>query len=336
MKSSLLAKTLAVIVLGAAAVLLLNRPTVPPQTMNTTITTPHPKANTLRGVSLSPCSYASSDFTYFFTKAKQAGNIVTWSGYWMELSNPKGAPYVVAQIAAANGLKPVIIAQFFTQSTGKLLRPLNDSVKQKYEVGAAAFAKAYKPEYLGFGIEINALHETNPADYASFKAFFAKVVKVVKQVSPDTKVFTVFQLERLRGLRGGLFGGKNDPTINDWVLLGDFPDADLLAFTTYPCIVYNYPSDLPADYYTAEITQHASKPIAYTEAGWFRVGFAGWESSPEEQARFLALYTEKTSPLNPELLVWSFLYDQAVPQPFTSMGLLGKDDSTSPAWEAWL
>ena len=143
-------------------------------------------------------------------------------------------------------------------------------MKQAYEVGAVAFAKAYKPEYLGFGIEINALHETNPADYASFKVFFAKVVKVVKQVSPDTKVFTVFQLERLRGLRGGLFGGKNNSTINDWVLLGDFPDADLLAFTTYPCIVYNYPPTSPPT-----ITQQRSHNTPPNPSPILRLGGSG-------------------------------------------------------------
>jgi hypothetical protein len=287
-------------------------------------------------VSLSPRGWGSPDFANFFTKAKQAGYIVTWSGDWAQLGDPKGAPYVVAQLAAANGLKPVIIAQFFTQSTGKLLRPLNDSTKQGYEAGAVSFAKAYKPEYIGFGIEINMLQEASPTDYASFKALFAQVAAAVKQASPNTKVFTVFQLERLRGLRGGLFGGADDPAVNDWVLLSDFPDADLLAFTTYPCIVYRDPSDIPADYYTAEITQHTSKPIAYTEAGWFRVGVAGWESSPEEQARFVTRYIELTKPLSPGLIVWSFLYDQGVGEPFASMGLLGKDDSTSPAWEAWL
>jgi hypothetical protein len=48
------------------------------------------------------------------------------------------------------------------------------------------------------------------------------------------------------------------------------------------------------------------------------------------------LYIEKTNPLKPKLLIWSFLYDQDAAEPFTSMGLLGKDDSTSPAWETWL
>ncbi len=336
MKRSLLAITFIVLIFGAAAIILLNRPTAPPLTTNTTITPPPSKVETLRGLSLSPRSFVGGDFTNFFTKAKEAGDVVTWSGDWAELSDPKGAPYVIAQIAVTNGLKPVIIAQFFTPSTCKLLRPLNDSVKRGYKAGAVAFVNVYKPAYIGFGIEVNSLHETSPADYNSFKAFFTEVAKAVKQASPNTRVFTVFQLEKLRGLRGGLFGGKNDPTVNDWALLGDFPDADLLAFTTYPCLVYKDPADIPSDYYTAGITQHTSKPIAYSEAGWFRVGFAGWDSSPEEQARFVALYIEKTRPLKPEFLVWSFLYDQEVAEPFMSMGLLGKFDSTSPAWEAWL
>lgn len=348
-RNTLLAVAVVAIVSVAAVLMLWGKPPIPPtptggETQPTGGNTPPTggdtqpgqKQATLRGVSLSPRSFAGGDFIDFFKKAKQAGSVVTWSGDWAELVDSKGAPYVVAQLAADNGLKPVIIAQFFTQSTGKLLRPLNDSTRRSYEAGAVDFAKAVKPNYLGLGIEVNVLKEKSPEDYASFKAFFAEVATAVKQASPDTKVFTVFQLERLRGLRGGLYGGADDPAVNDWALLSDFPDADLLAFTTYPCLIYRDPSDIPADYYTAEITQHTSKPIAYTEAGWFRVGFAGWESTPEEQARFASRYLELTKPLNPGLLIWSFLYDQAVVEPFTSMGLLGKDGVSTPAWEAWL
>lgn len=333
MKRSLIVAAVAVLVVAAAAIFLLSRPAAPPQT---TTTTTLPPPVTLRGVAVSPRSYTGGDFAAFFTKAKQAGEIVTWSGDWAELSGPKGGPYVVAELAAANDLELVAIAQFFTQGTGELLRPLNDSVKQAYKAGAVAFAGKHKPAYMGFGIEINILHEDSPEDYAAFKAFFPEVADAVRAASPGTRVFTVFQLERLRGLRGGLFGGENDPAVNDWALLGDFPDADLLAFTTYPCIIYGDPADIPAGYYTAEITQHTSKPIAYTEAGWFRTGLEGWESSAGEQARFTTMYIEETAPLEPELLVWSFLYDQDAAAPFASMGLLGKDDSSSPAWEAWL
>jgi hypothetical protein len=331
MKRSLIAAAVALVVVAAAAMILLNRPAAPPVTTTTTL--PPPAA--LKGVAVSPRSYTGGDFAAFFTKAKQAGGVVTWSGDWAELSGPNGGPYVVAELAASNDLEIVAIAQFFTQSTGELLKPLNNSVKQAYVAGAVAFADKYEPAYMGFGIEVNALHELSPTDYDAFKAFFPEVATAVRAASPETRVFTVFQLERLRGLRGGLFGSENDPTGNDWALLGDFPEADLLAFTTYPCIIYKDPADVPADYYS-ELILHTSKPLIFTEAGWFRTGFEGWESSPEEQARFVALYKTKTEPLEPELLIWSFLYDQDAPQPFTTMGLLRKDDSNSLAWEAWL
>ena len=335
MKRSLLALAFIILLAGASAIIMINRLASQLPVNNTELNPQSSIAETLRGVSLSPKSYSSTDFTDFFAKVKETGRIVTWSGDWANLSDPKSAPYIVAQLAANNGLKPIIIAQFFTQSTGKLLRPLNDSIKQEYKAGAVSFVKAYKPEYIGFGIEINMLHESSPADFASFKAFFSEVAKAVKLESPGTKIFTTFQLERLKGLRGGLFGGANDPTTNDWALLGDFPDADVIAFTTYPCLVYGDPSDLPIDYYS-EIAKHTSKPIVFTEAGWFRVGPKGWESSPDEQARFATTYIDLTKGIHPRLLVWSFLYDQTVAEPFTSMGLLGKDNSTSPAWEAWL
>ena len=331
MKRSHIAAAVALVVVAAAAMILLNRPATPPVTTTTTI----PPPATLRGVAVTPRSYTEGDFAAFFTKAKQAGDVVTWSGDWAELSGPSGGPYVVAELAAANNLEIVAIAQFFTQSTGELFRPLNDSVKQIYVEGAVAFADKYEPSYMGFGIEINALHEVSPADYDAFMTFFPEVAAAVRATSPETRVFTVFQFERLRGQRGGLFGSENDPAVNNWALLGDFPDADLLAFTTYPCIIYKDPAEVPADYYS-EITLHTSKPLIFTEAGWFRTGFEGWESSSEEQARFVALYKTKTEPLEPELLIWSFLYDQDAPQPFTTMGLLRKDDLTSLAWEAWL
>jgi len=157
----------------------------------------------------------------------------------------------------------------------------------------------------------------------------------VRAASPDTKAFTVFQLERLRGLRGGLYGGVNDPAANAWALLADFPSTDLLAFTTYPCIVYEDPSDLAPDYYV-DVASHTPKPVAFTEAGGFRAGPTGWESSSEEQAAFVAKYVSMTSPLKPKLLIWSFLYDQPVAEPFKTMGLLPTNGAETPGWMAWI
>ena len=108
---------------------------------------PNKEAQTLKGVSLSPKSFASEDFTDFFEKAKQSGSIVSWAGDWNELSNVQnGGPAVVAGLASKYKYTPLIIAQFFTQSSGQLIRPLDDATKQKYKASAVSFAEKYKPE----------------------------------------------------------------------------------------------------------------------------------------------------------------------------------------------
>jgi len=184
---------------------------------------------TLKGVSLSPRSDQPDDFTDFFDKAKQAGDVVMWAGDWIELSNTTGGgPTVVTELASTYNYIPLIEAQFFTQSDGVLLRPLDDSTKQIYINSAADFADRYKPEYLCFGIEVNVLYEKSQAEFDVFVQFYSEVYDAVKAKSPNTKIFTVFQLEKMKGLNGGLFGGTNDPTKAQWFLLDRFPTQILL------------------------------------------------------------------------------------------------------------
>jgi hypothetical protein len=299
---------------------------------------PELQSGTLKGVSLSPRSFQSADFTDFFEKAKQAGEVVMWKGDWIELSDESdGGPAVVAGLSSEYNYVPLIEAQFFTQSTGAMLRPLDDSTKQIYKNSAAAFADKYKPEYLGFGIEVNMLYEKSPADFDAFVLFFSEVYDVVKMASPNTKVFTVFQLEIMKGLNGGLFGGTNDPAKAQWSLLDRFLKSDIISFTTYPGLIYKSPSEIPADYYT-EVKSHTAKPIAFTEIGWHSdASPAGWESSDAEQAEFVVTFFNLTKDLNKELAIWSFLYDQDTVEPFNSMGLLRRSDGTAkPAWNEWL
>ena len=221
-------------------------------------------SQSLKGFSLSPKSFGSEDFTDFFEKADQAGEIISWAGDWQELSNiQNGGPTVVASLADKYGYIPIIEAQFFTQSSGQLLRPLNDAAKQSYKTSAVNFAEKYKPKYMGFGIEINVLYEKSPEDFEDFVIFYNIVYDAVKAKSPNTKIFTIFQLEKIKGLNGGLFGGTNDPNSARWPLLEKFK-ADIIAFTTYPDLIYKNPSEIPADAYT-EIKSYTSKPIAFTE-----------------------------------------------------------------------
>lgn len=290
---------------------------------------------TLKGVSLSPKSFQPDDFTGFFSKAKEAGNAVMWAGDWNELANTQnGAPAVVSALADNYGLVPVVEAQFFTQSTGKLLRPLDEQTKKAYIESAAAFAEAFKPQYMGFGIEVNVLYEKSPDDFEEFARLFSEVYDAVKIVSPETKVFTVFQLEKMKGMNGGLFGGKNDASNARWQLLDKFQKADLIAFTTYPGLVYKSPSEMPADYYSG-IKQHTKKDIAFTEAGWHTAASPkGWESSNEEQEEFVKKFIGLLEGMNSKIIIWSFLYDQNTIEPFNSMGLYN-NEGKKPAFDAW-
>lgn len=292
-----------------------------------------------KGVSLSPRSFQSDDFTDFFLKAKQTGESVMWAGDWIELKDVEGnAPRITAELATVYNYIPLIEVQFFTQSSGALVRPLDESTRQIYLDSAVNFAQKYKPQYLGLGIEVNILYEKSPEDFNRFVRFFDDVYGAVKAVSPNTKIFTVFQLERMKGLQGGLFGGTNDTSNAQWQLLDSFPKSDLVAFSTYPGLIYKTPSEIPVDYY-AEVKSHTAKAIAFTEIGWHSDVYpVGWESSEAEQAEFVRTFFNLTKELNLEMAIWSFMYDQKdIDMPFNSMGLRYRSDGTAKlAWNEWI
>lgn len=296
----------------------------------------HPPSSTsnelLKGVSLSPKSFDPDNFNDFFEKASQAGSIVSWAGDWNELQN--GSPIVITELAGTHGSILVVQAQFFSQSTGQLIRPLTEKTKQDYITSAVSFAEKYVPAYLGFGIEINALYEKSPQIFEEFVTLYEIVYKRVKEISPDTKLFTIFQLEKMKGLHGGLHGGENTEN-TEWWLLNEF-ECDITVFTTYPGLIYKNPSDIPDDYYT-EIVLHTKTRIAFTEMGWHTsTSIPGWESSEKEQAEFVKIFFELTENMDMEFVIWSFLYDQDIFEPFGSMGLYTTDGNPKLAWEEWI
>ena len=306
---------------------------------NATLPAPLTKqpTGTLKGVTLSPLSFGPNDFSGFFDRAKQAGGVISWAGDWNEVNNTSdGGPKVVCELAPAYGYIPLIELQFFTQSTGSLLRPMDDATRQAYKGGAVALAEKYKLDYLAVGIEVNTLYAKSPRDFDAFVQFFDEVYDAVKAKSPETKVFTIFQLEMMKGLNGGLFGGVDDESEAQWSLLERLAKTDIVAFTTYPGLVYLAPSDIPPDYYS-DIKMHTSKPVAFTEIGWHsQAAPSGWESSDSEQAEFVDRFFSLTLNLKEDLAIWSFMYDQDTVVPFSSMGLFRRDGNAKPAWDAWL
>lgn len=293
----------------------------------------------LLGFSISPKEYTANGLEDYFQRAKQLGGIVTWAGDWGELEKQNsGAGMLFKNYNKYEYLPVMIVTAYSDNGSGGLdpIREITESVKDSYIANIKKYAGDYKPNYIGIGIEVNRIFETSPAQYQDFVKLFDASVDAVHSVSPTTKVFTTFQYERLKGLKGGLFGGANNEQVNDLSLLNDFQKADLLAFTTYPSLVYKLPSEIPDSYYM-DIPKYTSKPISVSEMGWPSGQVAnGWNSTPELQLEYVERFKTLTKEINLQFAIWSFMYDPESPVPFSSMGLI---DSTSgnyrPAYDSY-
>lgn len=283
---------------------------------------------TLKGFQLTPKSYTENDFNEFISSSKRLGNnVIAWSGSYRELMNLESSPYRVISLARSNGLTPVIIFQVFDKKEGKIFKDFED------DKHLLDFVSKYKPEYIGLGIEVNYLYEKNRSEFDKYVLLFHSYQSKIKSISNNTKIFPIFQLEKLKGLQGGLFGGINDTSNNQWEILNKFNKADLLGFTTYPTLIYNSPSEIPIGYYE-EISKYTNLKYIFSEIGWIRTSdIKGWEGSEVEQDE----YIEQLGKTDAKGYIWSFFYDQDVEKPFRYMGLKGVNDKSidSVSEKAW-
>jgi hypothetical protein len=317
------------------ALLLAGCASSPPPASTTTSTpppTPSPRGPAF-GVALSPKSYQGADFAAFFDEAKDLGSVVLWGGPIEQLADEKAAPAVVAQLARQKGLQVAIQTGLFHEGDARA-PPMDEATLANHTRAVATFAARYKPEFLVLGVEVNRFAERDPAAFDQYARWYDGAYDAAKNASPDTKVFVTFQYEWMDGKRGGLYGG-NASAPDQWSLLDRFPKRDLTGFTTYPGLVLPEPDQAPADWY-ANISR-AGGPIAITETGHFAdAPAAGWESSPEEQARFVAWLGARLDALDPALVVWLHAHDQpSGPAVFRHMGLIDEAGQKRPAYDAW-
>ena len=284
----------------------------------------------LSGFSLSPKSFGAADYSAFFSDVAAHGNTLSWAGQYGDLSKTTGnAAKLVLAESKKRDLTPVLIV-----GPGK--GEVFDGIfQQSFRKTILDFIQSNTVPYLGLGNEIDALYDDSPAHYASLISTIEALTTEIRQASPNTKVFTVFQLERTKGMRGGLFGGVNNPNDTRWLLLSELENLDFIAFTTYPCLTYKTPAEIPEEYYS-DIRNHTNLPVAFTEIGWFRsTPVAGWESTEQEQADFINRFSELTTRLDSQFVIWPFLYDQPVQTPFANMGLLGVAQKQTLGLTAW-
>lgn len=267
----------------------------------------------------------------FLAEAKDLGGLVLWAGDWTELESGEGAPDVLATLAEREGVP--FAAQVGFHRAGQVF---DDAAQTRASAAVTAYASRHEPVFLVLGVEVDSAAKQDPVWLDAFAPWYADAYAAVKEASPDTLVFPSFQLEQMRGLTGGLFGGP-ETTDASWELLDRFQDRDATAFTTYPGLVHRDPSDVPPTYYT-DLTDLFPGPLVFTEVGWHAGDtIEGWESSDEEQMRFVQRFLDDaSSPLDPRFAVWLALHDQAAaPEPFRSMGLVGADGNARTAWDLW-
>lgn len=304
-------------------------------TTTTTTTTSLP-SGPLRGFSISPQDSSAEAFTGFLELLAESSALLEWVGDGFEWADDPGTPDITIQLAAQAGVEPITIGGWARTEDGSLIRPLDDGNFDMYVEAARGYAADHTPRYMGFGVEIDTHWREFPDQWERSTELFDAVAGAIHGASADTLVFVVFQLERLRGMQGGLFGGENSEDLAAWHLLDDFPEADLIGFTTYPGIVFESPDDIPADYYTS-IAEHTSKPVLFSEMGWHAGGdFGPWSGSEEHQAAFIELFPSLIEGLDVEFYTWSFMFDQPIPGVFETMGLFTADGTARPGWDAWL
>jgi hypothetical protein len=290
-----------------------------------------------RGFSLSPVDYEGNSLVEFLQTAAANGEAIERVGDILEWEEPPDSGLAVVDgLAIEYGYLPLSITGVFNVDDGQLLRPIDDETFDRYVAAARSYATTHQPPYLGLGVEIDTQWRLHPEDFDRFVELFAAVAAAVDEVSPDTEMFTSFQLERISGMLGGLFGGVNDPEFALWTLIDRFPDADIIAFTTYPGLVFADPAEIPQDYYSRLNEYAGGRRIAFTEMGWQAAGsYGAYSGSEEKQLAFLTRFDDLIADVDVAFYIWSFLYDQQVQGPFASMGLVDRALRPKAGWWEW-
>ena len=219
----------------------------------------------------------------------------------------------------------------------------NEDAKVLFEQMLVEFAGSYHPPYLFLGNESDAYYISNPEDYARWVEFYNRAYDAIKIVSPQTQVGPVFQYERLSGQ--GTFNQWNTP---QWGALEahDLNRVDIVGLTVYPWLGMATPEEVPDEYLNPLIERIGDKPVAITETGWPGTDLGletAWETSPEEQIRYIDTLRRILKPANLKILNWLHLY-QMVPTPenksfwqvFSSISLRDDEGNKRPAYDAWV
>jgi len=201
----------------------------------------------------------------------------------------------------------------------------------------------FAPKYMAYGIEVNMLADTNPAQFPDYVEFTRQVYTKLKLKYPELPIFLTFQIDYYYGNPETQIEAVND-------LL---PFTDIVAISTYPFMRYPDPNLMPGIHFTDFASLADEKPFAVAETGfpsdsvYINEAFSV-TGSPEWQKEYAEFLFTQCQYLDAEFMVWfcpidydatwSYLIDYGIDPVYKlwiDTGLLDENLKEKPVLELW-
>ncbi|MRR49563.1 MAG: hypothetical protein EG825_01395 [Rhodocyclaceae bacterium] len=214
------------------------------------------------------------------------------------------------------------------------------AVQEAYRRYVMAFARRFKPEYIGLAAETNLVRElAPPALYGAVKRVAGDTAKELRAAGNTSMLLTSVQVDVAWGRllrRGNYVGAEPD--------FADFPFIDVLGLSSYPYFSYAEPEEIPDNYFS-RILNGRSLPVMVVEGGWTSASVAQLSSSPQMQARYLARLAQLADGMRARAviqLLFADMDEESYPKPhppnlswFTRIGLVDANFRPKPAVTVW-
>ncbi len=213
------------------------------------------------------------------------------------------------------------------------------AVQQAYRAYVLAVARKLSPEFLGLAAETNLTRAIGPA------YLYAAEVQAANAAAADLRAAQATAPLLISVQAETAWGRLPDTGVYAGIApdLRDFPFMQILGISSYPYFAYAQPEDLPGDYYS-RLLQGSGLPAMVTEGGWTSASFGTVQSSPEKQARYLAVQARLLESVRAKGLVQLLFADldlSAWPPPvdslqaFSTLGLTDPGYLAKPALAVW-
>ena len=188
--------------------------------------------------------------------------------------------------------------------------------------------KAYKPDYINLGVEVNYYALTSSEGFRAFVSVFRELKDLFKQLNPDVKVGLSYQLELLYGHHKGWDETKTLSTLDN--LLGDI---DYLGISTYPNMVSKIKQSdiLFSTTFIDSLTTKYSLPIGISETA-----VSSKLYNEEQRMTYIKTIFQKANDLNLKFVVWGSMIDGNADSHWSDkIGLLNKDGKPKNEFSLW-